>query len=297
MKQPRLLYPILAFGVLCIASSSVMIRLISDEANGLTVATYRTFLATLFLLPFFPRAWPEIRVLSPNHKRLVLLSGVLLGLHFVTWISSLYYTTVASSTVLVNTSPLFIAMASFFILGERLHNRLLIGIILGFLGASLMAFGDLSDKQFPHAAFGNGLAILGMITVSGYMMAGRVVRQNGLSWLGYVFPVYFIAAVTVLISSLLLQTNLVVSWTVLGICALMALGPQIAGHGAMNYAVRYIPPAFVTLVILVEPVLSSLMTFLLWGEKPSTLSLFGMVVVLTGLIAALQGKAQMETND
>lgn len=288
MKPPRHLYPILALGVLCVASSSVLIRYISGEASGLTVATYRTVLAALFLLPFSPRVWPEIKALPASHKGLIVLSGVLLGLHFVTWISSLYYTTVASSTVLVNTSPLFIAIASFFLLGEQLHKSLVLGILLGFTGAALMAFGDMTNQQFPHAARGNGLALLGMVTVSGYMMAGRVVRQKGLSWLGYVFPVYLISAITVLTFSLFLQAHLLVSWTVLGICALMALGPQIAGHGAMNYAVRYIPPAFVTLVILVEPVLSSLMTFLLWGETPGLLSLIGMAVVLIGLAIAMK---------
>ncbi|HCR48132.1 MAG TPA: EamA/RhaT family transporter, partial [Bacteroidetes bacterium] len=97
MKPPRHLYTILALGVLCIASSSILIRYISGEASGLTVATYRTVLAALFLLPFSSRVWPEIKALPSSHKGMIGFSGVLLGLHFVTWISSLYYTTVASS--------------------------------------------------------------------------------------------------------------------------------------------------------------------------------------------------------
>lgn len=292
MKAPRHLYWVLLAGMICTASSSILVRWVSGEAAGLTVATYRTALAVLFLLPFVPNARDELRRLPKREWLALGFSGVMLGLHFVTWISSLYYTSVASSTVLVTTSPIFLALVGFFFFKEHLSRRTVIGIVLGMCGAAVLAYGDSGDRQFPQAAWGNALALMGMFTVSGYMLTGRYVRKRGLSWLAYVFPVYSGAALVILVFALVTGAKLAVSWHVVFICALMALGPQLAGHGSVNYAVKYLPPAFVSLLILTEPVLASTMAFLIWGEKPSTSALVGMGIVLFAVILAMTAEKQ-----
>ena len=79
-------------------------------------------------------------------------------------------------------------------------------------------------------------------------------------------------------------------WQVYLACVLIALGPQILGHGSLNYTVRYIPAAILGLLGLIEPVLATGWAWLLFDEIPSALSLVGIVIVLGGLLLLYSGK-------
>ncbi|MFQ5436447.1 MAG: DMT family transporter, partial [Anaerolineae bacterium] len=135
---------VLTFGVFAISFGSIFIRLAHNEdVPSLAIAAWRTGLASLFLLPLaFARRRMELTRLSRRDWGWALLSGGMLGLHFASWVSSLSYTTIASSTVLVTTSPLLVAVASPFFVHEPLSRPLKIGTAMALVGSIAVGLGD-----------------------------------------------------------------------------------------------------------------------------------------------------------
>ena len=276
------LYLAIGAGVVSFALSPILVRLAeaAGGSSGLAVAAWRTGLSVLLLAPFaIPRVKREWSALSRRDVVGTSAAGVLLGLHFICWIESLYHTSVASSTVLVTTSPIILAVLGYVLLGERLRAGVVGGIVVAVLGAALIAYGDAA-----HAAtgtlFGNALAFAAALLASGYLLIGRVVRQR-VSWMTYVFPLYTAAALTTLAAALWQGAPLLgYDGVFYGICLAMAAGPQLVGHGAFNYALQYVPAALVGMLALLEPVGASILAYFLFGEAPAPLAVVGMVTVL-----------------
>ncbi len=271
----------LAFGVLVISFAAILICLTSSPA--VTVAAWRMFLAGIVLSPFAFGALPRVR---GRHLALSALSGLFLALHFSLWIASLRYTTVASSVVLVTTNPLFVGLFSV-LLGERPSRRLWEGILVSFSGAVLIGWGDFALGG--KALLGDVLALLGAIMASGYLIVGRRVRQAvGLTH--YIALSYGISGLLLLCFLGVVRPAELLplkgDWVWI---ALLALGPQILGHGSINWALAFVPAAAVALAILGEPVLSSLWAYLIFGEGIGVLQGMGFVLVLLGIARGLGG--------
>lgn len=280
---PPHVFVVVGIGLISFASSPILVRYASD-APGLTLAAWRTLIAVLLLAPVaLPRIGPELRTFSLREWGLITSAGVLLGVHFVAWIESLYYTTVASASVLVTTSPIFIALFGYLFLRERLSGIGMIAIAISVPGAALIGLGDASSEAAARPMVGNALALGAAVIVSGYLLIGRVVRQKR-SWLGYVFPLYTVVAVTVWVMAGVLDAPLFDQpWRIYGLCTLMAIGPSILGHGSFNYALKYLSATILGILALSEPVGASLAAFALFGEVPNLLALMGMVLVLGGV--------------
>lgn len=288
--RPGIVYWMLFVGVLSLSASAILIRLAS-EGPALAIASWRTGIAVVLLAPFALRRVPsELRRLARGDWALVTSAGVLLGLHFVTWIESLYHTTVASSTVLVTTSPIFIAVLGYFFLRERLAPRVVLAIAIAIAGSLLIALGDAAGENLGRGSnplLGNSLALSAALLVSVYLLIGRVLRQR-VSWLGYVFPLYVVASTTIVAVTVLSGVPLTgYSIGFYALCASMAVFPQIIGHGSFNYALKYFPAAILGLLTLVEPVIASIAAFVLFGEVPYWMAFLGMVLVLSGVALAI----------
>ncbi len=287
--RPIFVFWALFFGLASFSLSPILVRL-AGEAPGMTIAVWRTLMAVAMLSPIaFYRAADEMRAFDRRDLFLIAMAGILLGLHFVGWIESLYHTTVASASVLVTTSPIFLAILGYVFLGERLSKQVTVAIVLAVTGATLIGLGDLSGHVGRASAplLGNALALSASLVFSIYLLVGRVVRQKT-SWLAYVFPLYAVAAVTIFIIALVLETPLLgFRPTFYLLCAAMAFGPQLLGHGSLNYAVRYVPAAVLGLLSLVEPVGASILAYLLFDELPGVIAAIGMVVVLLAISFAI----------
>ncbi len=276
------MWVLLALGLASFGVSAILIRL-GTSAPGLALAAWRTTFAAVLLAPIaLPRIGPEVRRFSRRDWGLILLGGVFLGVHFIVWIESLYWTSVASASVLVTTSPLFIAVLGYVFLRERLARRTVVAIGVAVAGAVLIGVGDAGDGAFPDAAWGNGLALTASLLVSVYLLIGRAVRQR-VSFLAYLFPLYTTAAVTILAVALVSGTPLVQPWPILGLCLAMAVFPQLIGHGSFNYAVKFLPAALLGLLSLSEPIVGAGLAYVLFGEAPGPLALVGMAVVLASI--------------
>ncbi len=289
-SRPAHVYAVLAVGVVCIASSAILVRF-ADEGPAIAVATWRLSFAVLLLLPLALRSVPkQLRAFSRRDHLLILISGIALGLHFATWIESLYLTSVASSTVLATTSPIFLAILGFIALGERVRARVGFAIGISMLGSLLIAAGDSFALEVMPGAMpllGNTLALSAAMLVSVYLLIGWSIRQRS-SWIGYVFPVNFIAAVTIIIIAILRGVPIFgYSPSFYLLCLIMAIFPQLLGHGAFNYAVKYVPAVILGILTLAEPVIASIAAYFLFDEAPVWIAVIGMILVLTGVGVAI----------
>lgn len=287
--RPAWVLPLLLAGVLSFASSSILIRF-AEAAPSLVVAAVRTMWAVLFLAPMgvpaTRRAWSSLGV---RDRWLVLAAGLLLGVHFVAWISSVYLTTVASAAVLVSTGPVFLAFLGFVVLRERLEARTAVAIVVAVLGSALIAWSDARGDAAPgrNPLVGNALALLAAVVWAAYLLIGRVVRQR-LDWLAYVFPIYAIAGLTAFVAVTVQGLPLGgYPWQIYALCAVMALLPQILGHGSFNYAIKFYPAAMLGLLGLLEPVGASLMAYALFDERPGTIALLGMTAILAAVASTV----------
>jgi drug/metabolite transporter (DMT)-like permease len=284
------------FGVVIVSTAAILIRLAQAEAHSLVVAAWRLTIATLILTPF---AWVkvrlELRTLTRREWGSVFLSGLLLAIHFATWITSLAYTSVAASVVLVWTSPIFVGLVSHLFLGERLTREMVIALIVAISGAVVIGLGDFGEGT--HRLLGDLLAVMGAIAGAGYFLIGRRLRAR-LSLLGYVYPVYGTAALVLMlvmvVSGLPRVPQRSETWLWL---TLMALGPQILGHSSLNWALRYLSATYVTLATLGEPIGSALLAWWLLGERPTLWAVLGGLLILGGIVVGSHAERPVVTTD
>jgi len=272
-------------GVVTVSTAAILIRLAQAEAHSLVVAAWRLTLATLVLTPIaLITRRSELRTLARHEWGSMLLSGLLLALHFATWITSLAYTSVAASVVFVSTSPIFVGLASHLLLHERLSREMTVALLVAMVGSTIIGLGDLGEGT--HRLWGDVLALIGAMAAAGYFLIGRRLRAR-LSLLAYVFPVYGSAAVVLM--AVMLAAGLPAlpqrpqTWVSL---LLMALGPQILGHSSLNWALRYLSATYVTIATLGEPIGSTLLALWLLGERPLLWTVAGGVLILAAIAVA-----------
>lgn len=278
------IYGALAAGLIAFGFAPILVRLAADTSPIILVA-YRTVFAALFLLPYWLiRREPKGRDVSKKERGQVGLAGVCLGLHFSCWISSLYYTSVASASVLVTVHPILIILVERFLFKRSFAAATWLGVAMAFGGSVLLSISDSQTVQpFADPLFGNFLAFLAAVIFVVYLFLGQKVRQNR-EWIDYVFPVYSYAAVTCLVLVLLLGENLFnISTIGLWVGFGLAAGPQIIGHGSMNYAIKFISPTLLSTLILVEPLLASVLAFFIFTELPPLVSIVAMTVIMIGI--------------
>jgi drug/metabolite transporter (DMT)-like permease len=290
MQTQTKVYLVLFAAVGVISSASILIKL--ADAPALIIAAYRLGIAGLLLTPFaLSRKRGQLRALSGSDRLLSLLSGAFLSLHFLAWISSLQYTSVASSVVLVATNPIFVGLGSVWILKERLHPLLVGGILFSVAGGALIGSEDL--RLGGMALYGDLLALLGAITHSGYLLVGQRVRRKT-DTLTYIWLVYGMAALILLVAVLGTRAPLTrySAWTVLMI-VLLALGPQLIGHTSYSWALRYVSAATVAVVILGEPVGATLLAYWILGEGITWQKVLGGALVLVGISLAVRAEGRV----
>ncbi len=276
-------YIFLLIGILAISTASIFIKLC--EAPALVIAAYRLTLASLILSPFagYRKVWQNWR---GSEWRWLMLSGIFLALHFAFWIASLKFTSVASSVVLVSTNPLFVGIGARLFLKEPLRTNLIGGIILSGLGSGLISFGDMTLSI--EALMGDGLALLGAMMASGYLVVGKKMRK-GQDLLSYIFPVYSAGAIVLILISLASQKPFFgYSSSTYLFLFLLAIIPQLVGHTTFNWALKYLPASMVAVTILGEPVGSTILAFFILKETLTDLKIIGGILIFVGILVALK---------
>jgi drug/metabolite transporter (DMT)-like permease len=272
----------LLISIIAVSTASILIRM--SGSPPLAIAAYRLVFSTLLLLPFFVHfdGPGKMRRLGARGVASLMGIGVVLAIHFASWITSLSFTTVASSAIFVHIDPIFVAVVSHFFLKEKVKRRMVEGIAIAFIGATMIAVGDAGIGELN--LYGDLLALVGGVMLGIYILGGRVVRRN-LDLTSYVTPVYATASVVLVLMSLLSGTPLTgysVDEYVLFFA--IALVPMIFGHTLYNWALRYVSAPIVSMSLLGEPVGASILALLFLDEVPSVMVLLGGVVTLTGIL-------------
>jgi drug/metabolite transporter (DMT)-like permease len=310
-KQPPI-SPLLAiaFALLAVSTASIFIRYAQSDATSLVIAAGRLTVASIVLLPI---AWThhraELAGLTRKQWLLSLLSGVFLAVHFATWISSLEYTTVASSAVLVSTTPLWVAVFTPIFLKEKVRPGVVMGMAVALVGGLTIGLSDmctltggrlvcpdLDTLSQGEAFLGNLLALAGALAATGYFLIGRRLRER-MSLVSYVSVVYAMAAI-VLIGWMFAAGQK--PWglpprTYLWI-VLLGLVPQLIGHSTFNWALGYLSAAFVSITLLGEPIGSTILAMILLDEVPSILKIIGGVLILAGIYLSARSPAPVSAD-
>jgi drug/metabolite transporter (DMT)-like permease len=283
---------VLTAAVIAMSWAGPLIRF--TTAPALAISAWRLTISTAFIamvLLFRPSAWRGIN-LTAREVALAMLAGALLAMHFWTWVTSLAYTTVASSVVLVSMQPLFVAIFSVTLLREKPGTAQWVGIAIAVVGACIIGWGDFGAGS--RAMFGDGLALSGAAFGAGYYVIGRALRKRLDLWL-YIGLVYGIAA-AFLMAAAFIRTDVALTgyngrdWLIF---FALAAGPMMIGHTGVNYALRYVPAYLANLVTLGEPVGATIIAWALVSihEVPGPQFLFGGFLVLSGILIGVSRTA------
>ena len=271
-------WSLLALGVGVASASGILIRYAAD-AGPLAVSFWRCAAGAAALLPFAVR---ELRRMPPKAFLMPALAGVFLALHFATWITSLEFTTIAASVLLVSLTPIFTAAAGRAFFGERIGGSGWGGIALALAGTVLIVGTDVSGSN----GLGNFLALAGGAMAAGYVMAGRAARAT-LGILPYAVVTYTVAGVLLLPPTLIDDQSLVGydggTWLAL---AAVVVGPQLLGHTVINLVLKDLDATTVSVSIMAEPVIASVLAFFLFSETPTALIYPGGAAILVGIFLA-----------
>lgn len=279
-------YSVLAIGVISVSFAAVFIRL--ADAPSLVIAAWRMCLAALILAPFALKySGKELRKMSVKNLAMMLLAGGFLALHFGLWIASLTYTSVATSVVLVTATPIFVAVASYLLFKEKLTVKIALGIAVSIGGSVLIGYGNWSIGTSP--LLGAGLALAGALAMAGYLLTGRRLRRTT-DLLSYSFVTYSTAAVLLLIVSLV-SGNKLTGYTgnTYLMFVLLALIPQLLGHSSLNWSLKFMPATMVTIAVLGEPIIATVLAFFILHESPTLTEIIGGILILSGIFIAFRG--------
>lgn len=286
MEEKMNPYPILTLGIITVSFAAIFIRF--STAPPLIIAFYRLFYAVIILLPLtlfkYREEWLQR---DTNSILLSLLAGFFLALHFFFWITSLEYTTVNSSVILVATHPILVALLAALLFKEEISIKILLGVLMAIVGSIIIGVGGFRVDMGIWK--GDLLAILGSVMMAGYILVGSRVRKV-LPLLMYVLLTYSMASILLLFFTLFSRLPLggYSSYNHL-LFFLLALGPTVIGHTCFNWALKYIPSTQVSVSILGEPIGATILAFYFFREVPSPLAFGGGILVLLGIYTTVRG--------
>lgn len=291
---PLRTYFILSAGLAMFAFAPIFVRGAGVDADPVAITTIRTVIAFLILVPFWLFArFKDYRnkeelskvVFSRKEVGWSALAGLFLAVHFMLWIGSLFFTSVASASVLVTIHPIMLIVVESFFLKKRFPIASWIGVFIAFAGSVFLGITDSAPNEaFRNPLLGNFMAISAAFMFVFYILISQKIRKSS-GWLDYVFSVYGFTALSCVIIAFMMD----VTWwdqpqnTILSGLAL-AVGASVIGHGSMNYAVKFISATLLSTLILIEPVFATLLAFLIFAEMPAIGSIVAMFIIMGGVL-------------
>ena len=283
-KKP---YIALFISIISVSSAAVLITL--SSAEPLSIAFYRLLFTSLLVLPFvifFKKTREEIKKLPRKTLFIMIGIGLILTAHFAFWITSLRYTSVASSVILVTAHPILVGPASHFFFKEKLSKINSIGIIISVTGVIILVLGNRQPGiETLDTLQGNILAILGGAMAGLYILGGRKIRKT-VSVASYAFIVYSISAVALFVLCIIFNSELInISLTDFQIFIVMAVTAGLLGHTLYNWTLKHVRASIASVALLGEPIGSTVWAMLIpaIAQIPSKYTVFGGAIILIGI--------------
>lgn len=285
---------LLIIGIISIALSSILIKL--SPAPTPVMGMYRLFFAMVLMSPWVK--WGQlVTIITGLRKRerwLLILSGIFLGLHFLLWMESLTYTSVASSMILLSLQPVFVLVGSYLLYKERTTRIAAVALGIAIIGSSIIAWGDIGLS--PRALWGDVLSVLGGLSYALYMLSGQNLCSKMPS-LAYSFFVFGIGGVLLLVYNLakgIQMTSYPASdWIIFG---LLALIPTILGQMLFNKLLQVMSASTISMAIILEPVFAIALADLMLGEQIQGWAAAGGLITLMGITLYFWSKKNQEAS-
>lgn len=285
-QTPATYTVVLIAALISVAHAAIFVRL--ADADPLVTAAYRLLIASLVLLPIAAfTARGEIRRLGGREWRLIGWASVFLALHFATWIASLDFTSIANSVVLVTLTPVWLVVWSVVALRSPPGPRTWAAIGLALAGSIVMGAG--SARLGLETLLGDGLALTGGILFVGFLLLAEAARRT-IGLIAFVTLVYSGAAILLWVTVFALELP-IVGLSLETYLAFIGLGlvSQIIGHTGFNWAVKAISPMVLALLFLAEPLLSTALGWIYFGEGFARETAVGGGLILAAIYLGVRG--------
>lgn len=279
-KRPMIM---IVIGIMGISLSAIFVKY--SQAPSAVTAAYRLLWTVILMSPVVWGSRKQREELLKTDRRTVILcaaSGIFLAVHFCTWFESLRHTTVASSTAIVCTEVIWVALGYCLFLKGKLTGKAAAAIGISLAGSLLIAYSD-SGEGTGHL-YGDILALLAAVAVACYTLIGRVARTT-MSTTAYTYIVYVCSAITLVILTIVQGYSLTgygMSGVVVGL--LLSVFSTILGHSIFSWCLKFLSPAFVSASKLCEPVVAAIFAAILFGEIPGVLQVIGGAVIIGGVL-------------
>ena len=304
-KTPPLVWGLLVAGVLGVSSAGAILSHV-DSIPPLMRASWRLQITVLMLLPFAIWQYREMdlvtrsRLTEKKTLLIILGSGVALAAHFGTWVTSLDHTSLAHSLLFVTSHPIIIVIGTA-LLVRRPHKLETIGALIGLFGAAITLLDAKNDGDVT--LWGDMLAFAGAVTVVGYIVAGRILRE----WMTvfvYAVPVTLIGGILLIpISILMGEETSALGWIesdLLSWFILLAFLAGIVGHTGLNACLRWLPPLTISFAVTLEPIIGAFIGWFFLSEGvPGKWTWIGGSILILGILFVIKGGAEhvMDTSD
>jgi len=270
----------LIVGMIAISFSPILVRY-SDAAVSVQ-GMYRMLFTVLLMLPFGTRQLRTLHTISGKDWMLLASAGFFLALHFLLWMESLSFTSIASSTIILSLEPVFVMIGAYFVFKDRLSRFGMIGLSVALIGAICVGSGDigLSSEAFK----GDMLSLLGTLAVAINMLLAKQILTRVPSYL-YSLIVFTVSFICFALYNLTMGFNLtnypLNEWTIF---ILLAIVPTVFGHMIFNWLLQYVKPTTISITVFAEPVGASLLGMLLFKEMVTTFQLIGGAFIIIGML-------------
>jgi drug/metabolite transporter (DMT)-like permease len=254
-------------------------------APALAIAFWRNALGTLAVAPFAaPRARDELGGLGRDGWRTTAFAGVMLAVHFATWVTSLKMTSVAAATAMVSMQVVFVVVIDRF-RGEATPRSVVAGMGLAIVGVLVITGVDFSLSA--RALTGDLLALVGGLTAALYLIAGSQVRER-VSTSSYTVACYGICALTLGLACLVAQVEMVDfsgrTWlAIIGV----TLCAQLLGHSVLNHLLAVMSPGLISLLLLLEVPGAAILAGIFLDQTPPVGVYAGLALILAGLVVVV----------
>lgn len=285
MNKTKVPIPIfLLIGIIAISFSAIFVKW--SDASASIIAMYRLLITNVLMLPFLWNYRKEFARIKLKDWARTAMSGIALGLHFLFWMDSLRFTTVASSTAILTLEPIFVLVGAFLLHGVRSSRTSLIAMCIAIVGAICIGWGDF---QFSGQALkGDVLSFIGTIAVALHMLLGKSLREH-ISAYVYSFLVFLFAGLTLAVTNVYKGESFtgypLKEW---GVFFLLAIVSTIFGHYVFNWLLKYMKASSVSMTVLGEPLGASILAYFLLGETITTMQLLAGCLLLIGVALFLR---------
>lgn len=272
---------ILFLGVLGISISAIFVRM--SNAPSIVLATYRMMWTVLILIPFsLKKTLPEIKNIQKKDIAIAVLAGIFFALHFILWFESLKHTTIACSTVLVDTDVIFASVGFCLLMPGSIPKKGVIAILIAVFGSVLTALsGGINSES---SLFGNILALISAILIAAFTLIGKYIRIRNITTSAFTIIAYPACLITLLILDFTTGTPIIGYGTKeLFIGLGMAVFCTLLGHSVLNWTLKFLSPGYVSAVKLCEPIFATILGIIMFKEIPSIIQIVGAIIIISGV--------------